>query len=112
MLDDKNSLKGDPLALTARENVQMCDDIVRKMTIPGIKTQQAITMGANLSDIYFASKEYIRILDNLLAVDENDHEKLGDIIIDIRTELNHINYHSKHVTKTLENVADKLYKNG
>jgi len=71
------------------------------------------TLAGALSHIYYSSKRFqrfIKRLVNMLAADEEEKEKIGDLIIELQTELKDISWEIKESRHLLEKVLDTIFE--
>jgi hypothetical protein len=103
----KSSLSNDKLR---KYHSLLSKNIIDKVEKLGISRPPSGSMGANLSDIYIELTKYQNLLDKWLNIDDKEKIAMGEILIYMNTSLEHIDYHIKHVRRSLQRVIDYCYK--
>jgi hypothetical protein len=103
----KSSLSNDKL----REyHSLLSKNIIDKVEKIGISRPPSGSMGANLSDIYIEVIKYQNLLDRWLTIDNKEKKAMGEVLVYMNTSLEHINYHIKHVRRSLQRVINYCYE--
>jgi len=91
-------------------NVRLANDIENMVNALKVKRYPRGTMGANLSDICINLEDYVQLINKFLKANPERKKTIGDILVEIRGCLEEIKWHSNHVIKTLDKVADYCYE--
>lgn len=95
---------------TIRANVEKADDVNRWLAQLGYPTRREDrgAVGADLSDLYASAATYRALLDALLALPPEQSEEAADRVADIASELRHMAWHIRSVTRRLERLESRL----
>jgi hypothetical protein len=91
-------------------NLSLSEKIITKIEKLGMAKPYPGSMGANLSDIYVELMEYQNLVDKWLSTNEKEKVAIGEIFIYMNTSLEHIEYHIKHVRRSLQRVIEYCYE--
>jgi hypothetical protein len=92
-----------------QRNVKLAEDIGNKIVSLGMKHYPS-GIGADLSDIYLAMEDYKAFVDKLLKLDINDPKIIGNTLVEIQVELNHINWHIKESKSPLQRAINYCFE--
>lgn len=93
-----------------RENVDKARQIARWLEALGEPARRADhgAIGADLSDLYVAAAAYRGMLDELLALGRDDPDAAAEKVGDIASELRHMGWHIRSVTRRLDRLEHRL----
>ncbi|UCH50893.1 MAG: hypothetical protein JSV54_07765 [Chloroflexota bacterium] len=92
------------------KGIRLSNSFYNKIDSLGIKPRTYSGLGADISDIYIELEKYSELVKQLLNTDTKDLEAIGDVLIGIKTSLQHINWHIKESRRPLERLIDYCFK--
>jgi hypothetical protein len=95
---------------TIRANVDKADDVNRWLAQLGYPTRRHDrgAIGADLSDLYVSAATYRALIDALLALPPEQSDEAADRVADITSELRHMAWHIRSVTRRRERLEARL----
>jgi len=63
-----------------------------------------------LADIWSAHTSLTDNLKTFIESDEDDWGRLGDVLVDIRSELDHMKWHINSVDEPIQRIAERAYE--
>lgn len=96
----------------ARITAHMAHAIViklKEMDLPDSLDGDLARLSTDLSDLWNAQKELNRRLENLLKV-SGQWGVMGDLLVDIRSDIDHMSWHMKSIRKPLTKITRYAYR--
>jgi len=112
-VDMDNSINRQPKLLEARRRSGMAHQILvllKEKGLPEEMDQELSRLCTDLADIWSA---HTTLTDNLKAFiesNEDDWGRLGDVLVDIRSELDHMKWHINSVDEPIQRIAERAYE--
>ena len=96
----------------ARITAHMAHAVViklKEMDLPDSLDGDLARLSTDLSDLWNAQKELNRRLENLLKV-SGQWGVMGDLLVDIRADIDHMSWHMKSIRKPLTKITRYAYR--
>lgn len=97
----------------ARHTAGKAHSIVIKLKEMGLPEQfddDLGTLSTDLGDLCSAQNELLNLVNNLTETSQ-DWDAIGDILVDIRSVVEHINWHSSSLRRPINKLTHYAYKN-
>ena len=79
------------------------------MDLPDSLDDDLARLSTDLSDLWNSQKELNRRLENLLKV-SGQWGVMGDLLVDIRADIDHMSWHMKSIRKPLTKITRYAYR--
>ena len=96
----------------ARRTAHMAHAVVikfKEMDLPDSLDDDLARLSTDLSDLWNAQKELSRRLENLLKVPDQ-WSAMGDLLVDIRSDIDHMSWHMKSIRRPLTKITRYAYR--
>ena len=85
---------------------------LKEKGLPEEMDQELSKLCTDLADIWSAHTSLTDNLKTFIESDEDDWGRLGDVLVDIRSELDHMKWHINSVDEPIQRIAERAYALG
>ena len=110
-----NDISRQPKLAEARRRSGMAHQILVRLKEKGLPEemdQELSRLCTDLADIWGAHTALTDNLKTFLESDEDGWGCLGDVLVDIRSELDHMKWHINSVDEPIQRIAERAYALG